>query len=61
MQFLTSLFSGPNGDMSSKRMLAFMLIISGIVYSFLKKDVTMCGLLIGSGSALLGISAFTKS
>lgn len=61
MNFINSLFSGPGGDLSSKRISAFILIIAGIFYAFFKSDPVMCGILIGSGTALLGVSAITKS
>jgi hypothetical protein len=61
IDFIYQLFSGPQGEISSKRVLAFLLIISGIVYAFLKSDPTMCGILIGSGVGLLGVMAVSKT
>lgn len=59
--FMISLLSGAQGEISSKRVSALLLIFSGIVYSFTLRDPAMCAILIGGGCALLGVSAFTKS
>ena len=59
--FIISLFSGPGGEISSKRICAIILIIAGIVYAFTKPDPVMCGELIGGGLGLLGVAAVTKS
>ena len=59
--FIMSMLSGPTGEISSKRVAAFMLIIAAIVYAFVKSDPVMCAELIGGGCALLGVAAFTKS
>lgn len=61
MQWLKELFSGPKGEISSKRVLAFLLIIAGIVYAFVRPDPAMCGILIGGGCTLLGVQAVTGS
>jgi hypothetical protein len=59
---LISLFQGPNGDISSKRISAMALIISGIVLAFWKPDeVGMVGTLLGTGTGILGIQAITKT
>jgi hypothetical protein len=60
-EFLKSLFSGPNGDISSKRIGALILIVAGVFYAFFKDNPIMCGELIGGGLALLGVAAVTKS
>lgn len=61
LEYLKQMFSGPLGEISSKRVLAFLLVVSGIVYAFIKSDPAMCGILIGSGCALLGIQAISKT
>jgi len=60
MNFFKSLFSS-EGEVSSKRVLAFMLIIAGIIYAFIKSDPVMCSILIGAGTTLLGVMAITKT
>lgn len=60
MKFLKSLFSN-EGEVSSKRVLSFLLIIAGIVYAFVKSDPTMCSILIGAGTLTLGVQALTKT
>lgn len=57
-----SLLTGPNGDVSSKRLAALVLIISGIVLAFLHPDeAVMVGTLLGTGTAILGVQALTKT
>jgi hypothetical protein len=57
-----SLLSGPGGDISSKRVSALALIASGIVLAFLQPaEVAMVSVLIGAGTGILGVQAFTKS
>lgn len=60
MQWIKELFS-TEGEVSSKRLLAFMLIVAGIIYAFVKSDPVMCGVLIGAGTAILGVQAITKT
>lgn len=57
IDFITSMFSGPAGNISSKRVMAVILILAGIVYAFIKADPAMCGILIGGGVGLLGVQA----
>lgn len=66
MEFIKSMFSGPQGDISAKRVCALLLITAGIVYAFIglftgKPDNTIAGLLFGSGTGLLSIQAITKT
>jgi len=57
-----TIFTGPNGDTSSKRVSAFLLIVSGIVFAFLNPtESVMAGVLIGSGTGILGVAAITKT
>jgi len=58
--FFKSMFTS-KGEISSKRFLAFCLILSGIIYAFFKSDPAMCSILIGAGTALLGVMAITKT
>lgn len=60
IDFISGIFSSGSPE-SSKRVLAFVLIISGIVYAFVKADPAMCGILIGAGTTLLGVAAITKT
>ena len=62
MKALVSLFQGPNGDVSSKRISALALIAAGIVLAFLHPEqAVMVGTLLGTGTAILGVQAFTKT
>ncbi len=57
-----NLLAGPTGDVSSKRVSAFLLIISGIVFAFLNPTASvMAGVMIGAGTAVLGVQAFTNT
>jgi hypothetical protein len=56
------LFAGVDGDTSSKRVAAFLLIILGIIYSFihpLNWQIVLC--FISNGTALLGVAAITHT
>lgn len=59
MNFLKSLFQGPEGDMSSKRTVAIVWAVCGVIYLFITKDSVGAGVLIGAAGALLGVSAIT--
>jgi hypothetical protein len=68
MKRFLEVFAGPDGDLSSKRVLSFVLIISGVVYAFIglcsqasRPDPTVLIELVGSGVALLGVQAFTRT
>jgi hypothetical protein len=57
-----SLLTGPNGDVSSKRVASLALITAGIVLAFLHPDqAVMVGTLLGTGTAILGVQAMTKT
>lgn len=58
---IKSLFS-TSGDVSMKRFLALILVICGVVFLFLYPDQPGSGgVMIGAGSGLMGVAAFTKS
>jgi hypothetical protein len=59
--WIKQIFASPEGETSAKRVSAIALIASGIVGAFVGMAVDRVYALIGSGLALLGIAAFTKS
>jgi hypothetical protein len=59
MNIILTLFQGPQGDISSKRVAALALVVCGIVYLFINRDAIGGGTMIGSGCALLGVQAVT--
>jgi hypothetical protein len=68
MKRLIEIFTSPDGDLSSKRVLSFVLIISGVVYAFIglcspasRPDPMVLIELVGSGVALLGVQAITRT
>jgi hypothetical protein len=61
IEFIKSMVSGPEGEISSKRIMAALLIISGLVYQYIFKDSVGTGVMIGAGTALLTTGAITKS
>jgi len=68
MKRFLEVFTSPDGDLSSKRVLSFILIVSGVVYSFIglcstasRPNPTVLIELVGSGVALLGVQAFTRT
>jgi len=54
------IFNDINGKLSVKRVLAFILVISGLVLTFLKYDISYVYFVLGSGIASLGITPFEK-
>jgi len=59
---LGNLFAGPNGDVSSKRVAALILIVSGITFGFVNPSQSvMAGVMIGAGTTLLGVQAITRT
>jgi small-conductance mechanosensitive channel len=60
--YIWTLLMGPNGDVSSKRTMAILLIICGIIFAFINvsADITT-SILIGAGVGLLGVGAITKT
>jgi hypothetical protein len=61
MKYLISLISDSDETVSSKRVMAMALIISGIVGCFITMEFQKCSLMIASGISLLVASAITKS
>lgn len=56
--FLLEMLQGPKGEVSSKRVLAVLLICSAIAYAFIalfigKMDAATVGVLAGAGAGLL--------
>ena len=56
--FFNNMLSGPDGDISAKRVTAFALVLAGIAYAFIglaigKPDPTTVGVLIGGGTGIL--------
>jgi hypothetical protein len=62
--FLKSMLSS-EGEISSKRVCAFALIISGIIYAFIyniePNTATVAGVLIGGGTGILIGAALSKT
>jgi len=56
-----SLFQGPNGDVSSKRLFGIASLIVAIVVTFTSGDAVQTGIWLGSAAAVFGIQAVTKT
>lgn len=56
-----TLFKGPNGDTSSKRVAALICFAVGIVKTFYEPDIAFVSFWIGAGAGLLTVGAITKS
>ena len=59
MDWLKSIFSGPNGEGSSKRVFALGAFIVAIVAQFTGSGVEFVSLWLGTAAVTLGIQAFT--
>lgn len=57
--FINSLFSGPGGDISSKRFFALGCFVVAIVSQFTGQGFESVALWLGLAGGLLGVSAFT--
>lgn len=56
--FLLEMIQGPKGEVSSKRVMAVLLIVAAVLYAFLalaigRMDAATVGVLAGSGAGLL--------
>lgn len=58
--WLGKVFSGPNGEASSKRVLGAFLIVSGAVLAFNHGEYRNVLTLIGGGCALLGVGYYAE-
>jgi hypothetical protein len=62
MKALATLFQGPNGDVSSKRLSALTLVTAGIVFAFIYPDnPIMVGTILTAATSLLVTQALTKT
>lgn len=63
MEVIKGFFTGPNGEGSSKRLMGIALLVSGIVYIFVRQtpDVAILTSLFVSGTGLLAANAITKT
>ena len=61
MKKILQMFLDGSGDTSSKRVMGVALVISGIVGAFIGMDSTTVGILTGSGLAIFGFQAVTKT
>jgi hypothetical protein len=63
MEFLTSIFKGPTGDGSAKRVIAFYLLLLFTYYIITAKtpDSSIVYSILGTITLLLGVSAVTKT
>ena len=61
MQWLKDIFTGPKGEGSMKRLIAFICLGVAIFVAIYRKDVANAGLFLGAATALMGIAAATKS
>jgi hypothetical protein len=59
MGFLKSLFSGPEGEISSKRVFAIVCLIVAIIAHFTGTPWEGVALWLGTAATTLGIQAFT--
>lgn len=59
MQFLKSLFSGPQGDISSKRFVAIGCFIMAVYSTIADKPYEVVAIWIGASLAILGVQAVT--
>lgn len=61
MKTLLSLFQGPGGDLSSKRLFGLVCLVIAAISTFTGGDIGIVGLWLGTGAGVLGIQAITKS
>ena len=61
MKKILQMFLDGSGDTSSKRIMGVALVVSGIVGAFTGMDSTTVGILTGSGLAIFGFQAVTKT
>jgi len=61
MKKFFEMFLDGSGDTSSKRVMGFALVVSGIVGAFTGMDSLNVGILTGSGLAIFGVQAITKT
>ncbi len=63
MSIIRGFFTNAEGQGSSKRIMGIALLTAGIVYVFVRvsPDVAILTSLFVAGTALLGVSAFTKT
>lgn len=65
-KFILTMLRGPDGDISSKRVAAFVLILSGIGYVVAalildRQDAAVAGVLIGGGTGILVAQAVSRT
>ena len=56
-----SLFRGPNGDLSSKRIFGLVCLSVALVATFTGADLGVVALWLGTGAGVLGVQAVTKT
>jgi hypothetical protein len=56
-----SLFKGPNGDVSSKRIFGLTCLVVAVVATFTGGDVATIALWLGAGATVFGVQAVTKT
>jgi len=61
MKKIFEFLTGPNGESSSKRLIAFSFSVAVIVGSFTGMDNVALGLLIGGVLSILGVQAVTRT
>lgn len=62
LKVIKGFFTDPNGDGSSKRVMGIACILAGIVRIFMRDaDAATLAVLFGTGTALLGVAAVTKT
>jgi len=59
MNFLKSMFSGPQGEISSKRVFALGCFVVAIILAFTGKGWEVQTLWLGTAGGVLGVSAVT--
>jgi hypothetical protein len=61
MKQLWSLFNGPNGEVSSKRIFGIWCVVVSSVLAFIKGDIATIGIFMGAASAVFIGQAITKT
>lgn len=60
-RWAASIFEGPEGEASSKRIMAFGFVIASLWVGIVKGDAAICTIYASTATLLLGVAAVTKT
>ena len=61
MKALATLFQGPGGVVSSKRLFGLVCLVVALVATFTGSELGVVALWLGTGAGVLGVQALTKT